>query len=191
MLKELAVAKAKAEKAYRQAFEVYWSKVKPIPDDRFFEIVKLYVKEIFTFKFQLGRTDGVEEAAWELFRKALCHEEGYSGDELVKFAKTYEAMKDRLYDPLFDLVEGKGDDGYGDLIDNLPLLGDKLFKSLESKEFGNPTLVRQKIEKAGGRAFAISEGQAMKFIWGGENYNSMGLRDAAEKYLYLQYTTGD
>ncbi len=184
-LKDLARAKRSAGFAYKNAFDAFWETVKVLPDKRFFEIIALYVREITEYRFTLGRTDGVETAAKELFRKALCKEKGYSMDELIRFAKTYEEIKRRLYTPLFELVKGKGDDSYGDLIDNLPLLGHKMFKSLEDKDFGNPSVVRGQVTIASGLALGLSDGQAMKFIWEGENYNGMSLRDAAEEYLYL------
>jgi hypothetical protein len=187
-LKKLAEAKRIADQNYKHGFEEYFAGLALLTDERFFEIAKLYAQEVYTFCFQLARTNGVKQAAWELFRKALCKEKGYSGVEMTRFAKTYEAMKERLYQPLFDLVKDKGDDSYGDLLDNLPLLGAKLFKSLEDKEFGNPSLVRRKIEEASGRTLAISDGQAMKFVWEGENYHAMSLREAAEKYCYLSKT---
>lgn len=175
-LKKLAQAKKKATDAFAEEFH---KTVQLLPDDRFFEIVKLYVKEIITFRFHYQRSNGVEQAAQELFRKARCNEEGYSSEELIRFAKTYEAMKGRLYTPLFDVIKDKGDDAYSDLIDNLPLLGQKLFNALETKEYGNHSVVYQKIEET-----TRKTGLFFEFIWNGENYHGMTLREAALKHLY-------
>jgi hypothetical protein len=106
---------------------------------------------------------------------------------MVRFAKTYEEIKRRLYTPLFELVEDKGDDSYSDLIDNLPLLGQKIFNSVETKEYGNASLVRSKILQTAliqGKGFTVFR----EFVWDGENYNAMSLRDAASKYIYLSLT---
>jgi hypothetical protein len=187
-LKKLANAKHEASLAYRDGFDKFWETVKVLPDNRFFEIIDLYVREILTYRFRLGRTNGVKLAAKELFRKALCNEKGYSMDEMVRFAKTYQEIKSRLHTPLFELVEDKGDDSYSDLIDNLPLLGQKTFNSVEAKEYGNASLVRSTILQT-----ALIQGKGFtafrEFVWDGENYNAMNLRDAAKKYVFLSLTS--
>ena len=181
-LKTLALAKRAAERAYNQEFDKFWETVQVLSDKRFFEISSRYLDEILLLRFSYGRTNGVEQAAWELFRKALCKEKGYSGDEMIRFAKTYESMKERLYNPLFDVVKDKGDDSYSDLIDNLPLLGPKLFQAMESKEYDNATFFRNKVYAVAKMKGELFHG-FFEFVWNGENHNAMSLLEAARKYL--------
>jgi rubrerythrin len=55
----------------------------------------------------------------------------------MRFAKTYERKAASLYKPLFEVAEGRGDDSYGDLLDNLPLIGREAYEKALNGYFGN------------------------------------------------------
>ena len=149
------------------------------------------------YRFGYGRSNGVKQAAWEIFRKALCGEGDLKSGELIMFAKTYESMKSRLYQSLFDIIEDKSDDGYSDLLDNLPLVGQELFMALERKDYGSSHKIREEMHNAIDplvkKAFPLGDFNRDKqeemvlrvraTIWHGENYHSSSLRDAAQKYI--------
>ena len=124
---EAARAFRAAERDYHAAFQDYFANhTAALPDERFWRIQSVFTREVVRFRFGYGRTNGVEQAARELFRKPLAgdfdgrgHEVvmRYSLHEAIQFAKTWRQYKGRLYQPLFEVVKDRGDDAYGDLLD--------------------------------------------------------------------------
>jgi len=77
----------------------------------------------------------------------------------MRFIRTYNKKVDALYKPLFDTIDGFGDDGYGDILDSFPLFG------------------RERYEKAlKGEIEGSSKDQ-----YQGENYMRMSLEDVFKK----------
>lgn len=181
-LAALARMKKCAEDAFEHGFDEYMHELEFLPDDRFFEIVELYLKEVVGFRLRRGNTNGVGMAAWELFRKALCGEQGYDGIEMLRFAKTYGAVRQRLYTPLFDVVKSRGDDGYGDLLDNLPLLGQEAYVAMLGGKYSEDDILNE--------AMKVEERNFFSFVWRGENYHKESLWDAASKYCFFHLTKG-
>ena len=82
----------------------------------------------------------------------------------MQYVRTYSHMVGRLYEPLFEVIEGFGDDGYGDILDSFPLHG------------------RERYEKAlKGEIDGESDDQYL-----GENYIQMTLLQEFNK-LYSNY----
>lgn len=59
-------------------------------------------------------------------------------DTALSYVKKYNEMSGKLYTPLFNVIEGYGDDGYGDIIDAFPLFGRERYeKALKGEIEGN------------------------------------------------------
>jgi len=188
-LQKLAVQQKAATQAYGQAFDKFLRELEPLPLPRFFAIAKKYFEEILRFHFELDRKHvGVKHAAEELFRKALVKEEGHvKTEDLLRFANQWRSVSHNLHDPLFDIIKGKGDDSYGDLLDNLPLLGYEAYQTLERKDYGNMDRVKWfigiTVEKLIRGQKRIDYADVYHFVWNGENYHSMMLHEAAEAHV--------
>jgi hypothetical protein len=80
---------------------------------------------------------------------------------MLRFIKTYEELCGKIYTALYNVIEGFGDDSYGDIIDSFPLFGEEsVNKALDGEIEGS------------------SEDQ-----YQGENYVKTTLRDTIyEKY---------
>ncbi len=61
-----------AQQQYEVAFRDYFAhEVTSLPDDRFWQLQAIFGREVIAFRFGYGRTNGIEQAARELFRKPL------------------------------------------------------------------------------------------------------------------------
>ena len=182
-LKQAASDFRVAQQAYHAAFRAFFDGLPALQDDRFWQLQPLLVQEVGQFRFKYGRTNGVEQAAQELFRKPLADNVaagsqggcGYSLHEAVGFAKAWEGFRRRLYRPLFDVVEDRSDDGYGDLLDGLPLAGRQVVDGALAGEFGNHRQFEQAVESACQTTPGLAE-----LILQGENYLAMHLFEAGQ-----------
>lgn len=178
-LRDLAIAYRASLANYAKAFRRHFhDSVTVLTDDRFWALQPVFRSEVCKFRFNYGRSNGVEQAARELFRKPLAGDfddsPTYTLDEAVQFAKTWPSIQNRLYRPLFDVVQDRGDDAYGDLLDSLPLAGREVVEKAIAGDFAN----ERQFESAVLEGCAGDETLA-KFILHGENYAAMALADAA------------
>lgn len=129
-------------------------------------------------KSRIPRPDAVKEAAHELFRlQAIGVDNMGSFDDLLSFVSHWEAIVDKLYTELFDVVTDKSDDSYHDLCDSLPLAGrHTVGQILDGKAVSN-----------GDIRFLIDshDDSMLVYIWNGENYIRMALRDTAKKWFLI------
>lgn len=163
-----AVCVHQANKDYESQWIKFWLSIRPVKKTRFWELLNLFRKEVEVFCFNYKRTNGVEDAAWEFFRKALVGQASYSAQEAYGFVKAYEKVKsilDKRHASLFDYCG----DGFGDLIDSLPLAGEEFF----GRKFSTESELHSAIKELSGGWAAFIEG---------ENYVEMMLEDAAKKY---------
>lgn len=125
-LRELAkpymTAKAEWNKAWCETYAAH----PPCTKVKFYKILPLFREAIESFVFKLRRSNGVEQAADEMYRRVLTGETTWAFDDLIGFSKYYEKLDNALYQPLFDVVTGRGDDGYSDLLDSLPLADERI-----------------------------------------------------------------
>lgn len=108
--------------------------------DRFWQLQLIFRQEVIRFRLQYGRSNGIEQAAREFFRKPLAADFSgieYTMEDAICFAKTWRVVSRQLYQPLFDVIEDRGDDAYGDLLDALPLTGQEVVEKSLRREFGN------------------------------------------------------
>ena len=179
-----------AQENYHVAFGDYFAnEVTSLPDDQFWQLQQVFVREVVTFRFSYGRTNGIDQAARELFRKPLASDFNgrgtgevprYSMHEAIQFAKTWRELTRRLYQPLFDVVEDRGDDAYGDLLDALPLSGRDVIEKSLAKEIGNCGQFEQAV-----RDVCKECPQMAELILHGESYIASSLCDAAREYFAI------
>jgi len=178
-----AIAHRTGKEQYSTAFRDYFAnQVTELPEDRFWELQAVFQRDVCTFRFGYKRTNGVDQAAREFFRKPLADDFGkydsYSPEEAISFAKSWDGWRQKLYQPLFDVVEDRGDDAYGDLLDALPLAGRDLVSKALAGEFGNQRQFDAAVQEGCG-----GNDQLAKLILHGENYVGMSLADAAQEYF--------
>jgi len=126
---------------------------KPLDDEVFWELTVEELSQLFKNFAQDGHA-AYKRTTSEFIRKLVYEKEDpYLA---IRYIKTYDIKVSALYRPLFGVIEGCGDDGYGDVLDSFPLFG------------------RERYEKAlKGEIVGTSEEQ-----YQGENYISMSLTDA-------------
>ena len=189
-LTETARQLSEAKQAYEAAFRDHFvHEVTLLVADRFWELQSVLAREVRQFYFVYGRTNGIEMAAEELCRKPLANDyhclgdgvvPSYSLEEAVRFAKHWEDLKRRLYQPLFDVVEDRSDDGYSDLLDALPLAGRDIAEKALAREFANHGQFERAVKKA------CPDDWLSGLILNGENYIGMRLYDAAKDAVATQ-----
>ena len=180
-----------AQACYQAAFRAYFDELAPLSDEQFWQLQPIFTEEVCRFRFRYGRTQGVELAAKELFRKPLASmcgdSEGnrcdYSLPDATRFAKAWEGFRQRLYRPLFDVVEDRSDDGYGDLLDALPLAGAGVVTAALQGELASHQELEQAVHDASQKCPKLGN-----LILEGENYVGMHLYDAALRAFALQHT---
>ena len=180
---------AKNLAAAKTAFYYLWNEfvhgLKPLADERFWHILNVYRDCINTYRFEYRRSNGVEQAAEELMRKALVGEADYSLDEAIQFAYTYDHMVAKVRKRYGKLFEFCGD-SFGDLMDSLVLCGPVCLTWKPKGEIEIPCCVGQAMEMVfpDNHTGAIPDERFrfVNFICRGENYCEMMLHDAAKHY---------
>ena len=184
--REAAAVFRAAQENYHAAFRDYFAnEIISLPNERFWQLQQVFVREVLTYRFGYGLTNGVAQACREFFRKPWANDFGkhasYTLEEAIRFAKSWQGWRGRLYQPLFNVVEDRGDDAYGDLLDALPLAGRDLVGKALAREFGNQRQFEAVVQDgcAGNEKLA-------KLILHGENYVAMALAEAAQEYFAAQ-----
>ena len=205
----LANSHHKARESYEKGFRAFFQdEIHLLPENHFWLLMSVFQNIVF---FDSKDTSKDPD---EFFRKALANHFSffsqearervpecpkYSFMEAVQFAKTWADLKDKLYRPLFDTVEGYGDDGYGDLLDALPLCGEtfikkclkkgsfadhdefegQLKKTLVQFAWGSDTTEREVRNRV---CNELSPDKRMfRIVLAGENYFRMRLYEAAQE----------
>lgn len=190
-LAEVAKHFRAAEREYHTAFQTYFDEeVQTLPGRRFWQLWAVFRAEAVHFRFQRNITNGIESAANELFRKALAGDfqllcgrvtvASFTMAEAVQFAKSWRQLSRDLYEPLFDVVTGRGDDAYGDLLDALPLASRKVV--MRALEHGY--LNDRDLEEAVRSSCRVHPPMA-DLILHGENYVAASLFEAARQYFAI------
>jgi len=171
-LLQTAKALNEAKGAYGKAIRAEMASFQPMDIDTFWEVNAVYAKKIQQRrKYGTGVKDGSHNLMCEYV---------YSGDgtkkdgweSMVRFLARYEQVKCALSKKLNEMPGlDRGDDGYGDLMDSLPLAGKAVFDGLMGDDIAN----FKQLEKA------LDEHPLKDFILNGENYVCMTLGTAIEK----------
>lgn len=191
-----------------------WISLKePLDEATFWRITDTFRILIFQ-AITLDRADPVDWAADEMCRLATYpHTQTWWIDEFQKFdnllfptvlqyAYTYENYRTKAYklvDAMKQIETGKGDDGFGDMMDSLPILGHKFFRRMEKMRFYNYKHFREVIHKtvrehvkALGDKYTYYEDKIVKklahMIIEGENYFSMTLEEKTKEWLPRYFT---
>ena len=174
--KKLRDAEARYEKVWVDAHVKEGEQLDP---DTFWAVMDVFVKIVQSRlnMVHFGESNASLLACDELFRQCATKEHDFTFDQLLGFGHTWDELSSELHRVLFDIVTGKGDDGYGDLCDSLPLAGrDAITVLLKPSENGidHNNAVRGQIPD-----------NFRRYIWDGENYFGMHLGDAAKKWFKI------
>jgi len=210
---ELALEYNRVGAKFGKAFRHYMEELPVLDGDRFWEILEKYFRPLVVER--ITRQDAAKDAISEFFRVQSAagkvqvwdsrggyrYEEcPYTFDEALRFAKTWEHYKRALYKPLFNVVEDKGDDGYGDLLDSLPLAGQVVHNACHDRDYGDNEEFREAVKNTleqvvdtqmKGNEFVDDERIAkvkkrlVSFVIDGENYFEMRLTDIAQSWFVI------
>lgn len=179
----MAQAKAfnEARSQFDEQFMDYAMGIPPLAPEHFWPMVDEF-REVLIYTMQHKKEGYVKAAANEFMRRTVVN----GGDiaAAVHFALSWNHYTGKAYaagDKLkfsFD----RGDDGYGDLMDAVPLMGQVFNRRLELGKFD--TLREFNLEVV---ATCDVAGRVLKdVVFHGENYFSMCLKDAAQKRVVLE-----
>ena len=179
---QTAKARNEANKAYKTAVSAEMRSLKPMDPEEFWETLACLASNL-----KAGKTS-VDSAMHNFMCNAVYQSYGTCPpcfDELSKhfawelacrFLRKYEEVKATLSKKMHDMKGlDRGDDGYGDLMDSLPLAGRDIVDAIMSDDIAN----YKQLEKALGE---VHEKHSLKkFILDGENYITMKLEEALVK----------
>ena len=160
-------------KEIRTAVEALVDEADMLPDDMFWFLMEELKTQV---RRNSGKDGTITHAIAKGATKSTLHNITYghigkkeTGRETaLQFVKTFQEKSSKLYKPLFDVIKGFGDDGYGDILDSFLLFGQERYeKALKGEIVGS------------------SEDQ-----YQGENYFSMSLDDALYE-VYAQSCQSD
>ena len=208
---ELALEYNRAGAKFGKAFRHYMAELPVLDGDRFWEILEKYFRPLVVER--IYRQDAAKDAISEFFRVQSAagkvqvydarnggyrYEEcPYTFDEALRFAKTWGEYKSSLYKPLFEVVEDKGDDGYGDLLDSLVLAGETVHNACHDHDYGDNEEFREAVKdtleqvvdtqmnKADDERRAKVKKRLVSFVIDGENYFEMRFSDIAQSWFVI------
>jgi hypothetical protein len=166
---ELALRKQKLDEECRTATMRMVYEAEPMDEGEFWEVLAPFAKEL--------KVRGV---------KSCCHNLMYynvysKGDKaeawkrMCGFLKRYELFVHELSDKCWDMPGlERGDDGFGDLMDSLPLAGRDVCQGILEGDIAN----YRQLEKA-------VKGLLKGFILDGENYIAMGISSAVKRAFLI------
>ena len=109
----------------------YWrllATLDKLTDDEFFATLELFRVEVAEYlKRGQPKATAVEKAATEFYRKAVVGAYEFDYEFALRFLVTYKKIKGRISRAISELFDYHGD-GFGDLVDSLPLGGKALIE---------------------------------------------------------------
>lgn len=181
-----------AKKGFQATMRALEREIAPLGDDEFWPLVEKYREQVLT-GFRLHQES-----------KAMAHnllEEEEEGEartlKLMAFAKAWGAKKGAAYRPLFDAIQDRGDDGYGDFLDSFPLVGREVYEKALTGCFANEAALedaarealRELVTAASHSEWRDDEENAeaaekaltglLSHVFNGENYHEMALKEKA------------
>jgi hypothetical protein len=203
-----AVAFRQAQAKYDKAFRLLRITTPEIQAADFWPMVdalRLAILRTMTY-----RTEGVTEAAADEFmRQASIGESPWGLPAAVHFALSYDTYKSHAYagGDKCPFSFDRGDDGYGDLMDAVVLMGRAFNENLYASRFYDLSDFNKAVDEqchasvtakdfpfqyaddpVGNRTSLAS--RLRKFLLQGENYCGMMLCDAAQKWIALEARRG-
>lgn len=179
------MGKAKVFREARSQFDeefMDWARsIPPMAPEHFWPMVDEF-REVLIYTMQHKKEGYVEAAADEFMRRTVVN----SGDlaAAVHFALSWGHYKGKAYaagDELgfsFD----RGDDGYGDLMDAMPLMGQEFNHKLMLGKFNTLREFNEQVD-----AECCSLGRVLKdVVLHGESYFRMYLEEVAQKWVVIE-----
>lgn len=165
-----------AKNAYEKAFNEYFENLQPLPIPRFWTLLEGFQKLVFGPMFKNPIDELFRRPQAEGFTTGGIKTFPYSFKEATQFANNWRKLKDELYQPLFNVIQDRSDDSYGDLLDALPLAGQTVVDNCLKKQYNYEDFCD---------AVKIVHPKAEKIILHGENYFGMLLKEEARRrYVY-------
>jgi len=143
----LARAKAAADKEYEKAFRAHLRSFKPLDIDVFWQVLDRFQTEIINGE-KAGRD--IESAVHNLTCSLVyrsSHGKAITGwpedqmtawESLARFLNRYEEVSLALSRKMSEMPNlDRSDDGYGDLMDSLPLAGKEIFTAIMEDDIAN------------------------------------------------------
>lgn len=176
---------AEARSEFSNQFSEFASRVTPLAPEHFWPMVETFLRVVMeVMRFDRGRVG--EAAADEFMRLAAVQ----TGDisKAVHFALSWRFYKGKAYgagDKAGFSFE-RGDDGYGDLMDAMPLMGQVVNRRLCLGEFASLREFNKQIIATCGELGGGMGEKLTQLVLHGENYFAMSLEDAAEKWVVIE-----
>jgi len=185
ILGDTIMAQAKAFKEARSQFDeqfMDWSRgIPPLAPEHFWPMVDEF-REVLIYTMQHRKEGYVEAAADEFMRRTVVN----SGDlaAAVHFALSWTHYKGKAYaaGDKMGFSFDRGDDSYGDLMDAVPLLGQSFNERMELGKFDTLREFNEQVDATCNVAGRCLRNEVLF----GENYFSMCLQDAAQKWLVIE-----
>lgn len=183
---QAGIEKLRAERALYHEWRKFWPDLPQLEDGRFKELLPIFIEEVRTFCIALRRTNGIECAAGELFRKAVTNESeplGYTFDDALLFARTYREVERRL-DPLLAPLFDFHGDRFGDLLDSIPLAGPDALQYIDTHhaEFHSAADLSDVLDAAAKKACGRKSAKRFRKLLSGENFVALSLEEQAQRY---------
>lgn len=131
----------------------------------------------------------VEKCSDEFVRRSLFKVGDY--ENMMRFVVSYDKLKECLRPILWDVAEDYGDDGFGDLVDSIPLSGRSCLMAILNGEVSNMKQLESCVEESvvPGSIWANNSNDGtykspVSFVIRGENYISMHLNDELRRRFY-------
>lgn len=185
ILSDTIMAQAAAFKEARSQFDeqfMDWSRgVPPLAPEHFWPMVDEF-RKVLLDTMQYRKEGFVDSAANEFIRRAAVN----GGDiaAAVHFALSWGHYSRRAYacGDKAGFSFDRGDDGYGDLMDAVPLMGQAFNDKLGLGRFHSLREFNEQVD-----ATCDVAGRVLKdVVLHGENYFSMCLKDAAQKWVVIE-----
>ena len=104
----------------------------PLPDSKFWALCD-------NLEVEWSRAKPNTKLACDRFLWSLLFKEEQKAVTAIRFVSTYVSKVAELYKPLFEVIEGYGDDGYGDLLDSFPLFGQERYELVLQGKIEGPS----------------------------------------------------
>jgi hypothetical protein len=164
-------AKREAHSELETAFQTLMDTVEPfdLKDPMMWKTVALLTKKIY----HSDNKKNVDGFFCDLYRNKEIHM-----IHALRMMKTHSQLRIDLYDALDDVATGRGDDGYGDLLDSFFLAGPTVVQAALNKEIGDNTEMSEMVVASLGEKLG-------KFVLNGENYFRMFMEEEAMRRIDL------
>lgn len=166
------------KEAFNKAYQNYSIGIPACGDANGFFMLEKFRHHIktYVFDYKRGNNPGIKHAAGEMFRLIAVEKADYTMRDMESFVKWYGELRHKIGNHLSDVIESRGDDGYGDLCDSLPLAGTSVVQRILADGYETEEDLEQSVLAQLGSDWA-------KFLLHGENYVEMRLMKQAKKWF--------